>query len=188
MCCVSSQKNHPSTHFLLDHYPSLRIHLLFEPTFSSGNIFYLAPFPQGHIYYQGNVFSPAHLLPEKHFLPSPISPRTHILPRECLFPQAHLLFKEPLLPNPYPLLGPISLGNVFSFTYILPFHSPSLRICLFPNHIPPSPMVLLIRIFTNFHEFLNSLKELMFVVNRGQCYHSPSLIQFKLMMVVKRIR
>jgi hypothetical protein len=34
-------------------------------------------------------------------------------------------------------------------------------------------MVLLIRIFTNFHEFLNSLKELMFVVNRGVMLSFP---------------
>ncbi len=167
-CCVSSSKDHPPTDFLLDHYLSSRTHFLPELSFSLGNLFSPTPSPQGHIYSQGNVFphpsppSPSITsFPQPHLLEDTSSPWGTSSPQPISSPWPHLLLGDHILSCP------ISLGNVFSLAYILPCHRPSSKTRLLPDHIPLSPMVLLIRIFMNFHEFFNSLKELMFMVNRG---------------------
>jgi len=136
------------THFLPNHYPSSKIHLLPKPTFSLGNIFSLAPSPQGHIYYQGNdVFSLSPPSPQRTYFPQPIS-----------------------FIWPYPLPEPtFSSGTIFSLAPS-PWSIPKDMSSPWPH---PSPTVLLIKIFTNFHKFLNSLKELMFVVNRGVVLSFP---------------
>ncbi len=95
---------------------------------------------------------------------------------------------ECLLPNPISSLGPpcpmrTSSSSPHLFPYhnpcppcltrtssssphFFPYHNPSPGTQILPSHIPPSPTILLIKNFTNFHEFSNSLKELMFVINR----------------------
>ncbi len=127
------------------------------------NIFSLTSSLWGHIFSSKNVFSPthilsltpsslhAHLFPQKHIFPNPISLRTHFFPWGTSFPwptsspQPHLLPRPTLSPwnifSPTPSLHEHIFfpGNVF---FLAPSPPPSLRTHLLPNpnHIPnPTP-------------------------------------------------
>ncbi len=124
----------------------LGTHLFPEHTFSLTIVY-----PQRHIFSLGPIISPSPPFSQKTS-----SPRANTFSLGNNFFLAHILSLT--LSPPW--------ASKFPWAHLFPYHYPSQGTHLFVNHILPSLAVLLIRIFMNFHEFLNSSKKVMFVINK----------------------